>query len=143
MKPEDFTIMDQLKLMGHGESDTSGCWIKFQVLPEHQDRVRGLKGEIFEVTARLIDNGDTVGQAEAAKPTKPKGGKLARDAGIWCQSEDVIEFAKYSGYPAAETMVYEQCDITSRAYLDHDESAAKRYLELKQENIAYHRNRHV
>jgi len=53
---KDFLFIDQLKVMGYGESDTSGCWIKFQLTPELLEVVRGRKGEMVEVAARLIDN---------------------------------------------------------------------------------------
>ena len=53
---KNFLFIDQLKIMGYGESDTSGCWIKFQLTPELLEMVRGRKGEMVEVAARLIDN---------------------------------------------------------------------------------------
>jgi len=53
---KDFMFIDQLKIMGYGESDSSGCWIKFQLTPELLEIVRGRKGEMVEVAARLLDN---------------------------------------------------------------------------------------
>ena len=53
---KNFLFIDQLKIMGYGESDTSGCWIKFQLTPELLEDVRGRKGQIVEVAARMLDN---------------------------------------------------------------------------------------
>lgn len=56
LTPDDFDLIDDLKLMGYGESDSSGAWIKLQVLPEHLEIFRGLRGELYEVTMRLMGN---------------------------------------------------------------------------------------
>ena len=56
LTPNDFDLIDDVKLMGFGESDSSGAWIKLQILPEQLDKFRGLKGEIFETTMRQLAN---------------------------------------------------------------------------------------
>ena len=68
---KNWLFIDQLKIMGYGESDTSGCWMKFQLTPELLEVVRGRKGEMVEVAARLIDNsGEYVPPARKAKTLK-------------------------------------------------------------------------
>lgn len=52
----NFLLIDQLKIMGYGESDTSGCWLKLQLDADHMDLIRGRKGEMVEVAIRLLDN---------------------------------------------------------------------------------------
>ena len=59
MSDEDtinFDLIDDMKLCGYGESDASGAWIKLTILPEQLEKFRGLRGEIFEVALRLLDN---------------------------------------------------------------------------------------
>ena len=65
---KNWLFIDQLKIMGYGESDSSGCWMKFQLTPELLEVVRGRKGEMVEVAARLIDN---AGEHVPPGPNKP------------------------------------------------------------------------
>ena len=74
MTPEDFDFMGETKLMGYGESDSSGAWIKLQVLPEELETFRGLKGEVFETSLRNVDRGPI-----KTKPEKGPYGEFARD----------------------------------------------------------------
>jgi len=79
--PRDhYLIMDHLKIMGYGESDTSGCWWKLQLTPEHLEAVRGRRGEMVEITARLIDEhgeylpiGEHIPADKEPDPDKPYG----------------------------------------------------------------------
>lgn len=73
---EGFLFIDQLKIMGYGESDTSGCWIKFQLTPELLEVVRGRKGEMVEVAARLIDNAGEYIQPELKEDPPGDHGKF-------------------------------------------------------------------
>lgn len=50
MTEEVIHYQSEAQLMGFGESDSSGAWIKFQVMPEDLDKFRGLKGITFDVT---------------------------------------------------------------------------------------------
>lgn len=50
------TYHDEVQLLGYGESDSGGCWIKFRILPEDMETFRGLKGERFACALQLIDN---------------------------------------------------------------------------------------
>ena len=37
------------KIVGYGESDSSGCWLKLQLLPEHMDAIRGRRGDMVDI----------------------------------------------------------------------------------------------
>ena len=56
---DNWLFIDELKLMGYGESDSSGCWIKLQVDEDILTKVRGMKGGMCEVAFRWIDNDGT------------------------------------------------------------------------------------
>ena len=79
-----------------------------------------------------------------AKPEKPKGGKLAMRAGILCNEGGFQKFLSehdpfydvVSAERAAET-VRGKCKVSSRADLDHDEEAARRFRELEAEYHAW------
>ena len=58
-------------------------------------------------------------------PDVPKGGPLAKLAGMWCQSAD---FQKWMGFDNAEeaaSAIRETCRIGSRAELDNNPRAAE------------------
>lgn len=61
---------------------------------------------------------------------KPKGGELARLAGIWCNDPMFWRWAKVTGVVDAVSLVYVVCGIESRAELDHDDAAATKFQEL-------------
>ena len=46
---------DEMQIMGYGESDTSGAWLKLQILPEDMEKFRGLKGQVFNVAMSKVD----------------------------------------------------------------------------------------
>jgi len=73
----DFDFMGETKLMGYGESDSSGAWIKLQILPEELEIFRGLKGEVFETSLRNVDRGPL--KVEDPKPEKGPYGQHAKD----------------------------------------------------------------
>lgn len=63
------------------------------------------------------------------QPEKPKGGELARMAGVLCQDVEFRVFMNAQGWhagsdqEAAET-IRQMCGVTTRADLDHDADAA-------------------
>ena len=75
-----------------------------------------------------------VGHAAVVEPEKPKGGTLAKSAGIICSDAMFQDFARHKGYAptcdGACHLIYIFCDIDSRAELDHDARAAARYRAL-------------
>jgi len=83
---DQFLFIDQLKIMGYGESDTSGCWWKLQLTPELLEVVRGRKGQMVEVAVRPIDehgnyihDGTYIPPDNEPDPEKPYG-KFWREA---------------------------------------------------------------
>lgn len=68
---------------------------------------------------------------------KAKGGKLAQRAGILCDEGGFKRFAADAGYADPVKMIYARCDVTSRAYLDHDDSAGRAFLNLISEYDAW------
>ena len=68
------------KLLGYGESDTSGCWVKFE-LPENElmKSFRGLKGQRFIMILVKIEYDETA----IPKEEREVGGPLSTLAGSW------------------------------------------------------------
>lgn len=60
----------------------------------------------------------------------PKGGELARLAGMLCQNEDFQDWCECESAEAAAEWVREVCQVESRAELDHDPQAAHRFHSL-------------
>lgn len=56
---------------------------------------------------------------------KPKGGELARLAGMFCQQPRFWQFAGVSSPEEAAEWIRIKCMIDSRSELDHSESAAR------------------
>lgn len=49
---------DDTQLMGYGESDSSGAWIKFQIQSDDLAHFRGLKGTVFHMTlVKYLEDG--------------------------------------------------------------------------------------
>lgn len=73
-----------------------------------------------------------------AEPEKTKGGKLAQRAGILCQEGafKIFCFEKLGRSDPAQA-IYARCGITSRAYLDHDDAAARAFQDLISEYDAW------
>lgn len=144
MSPEEFTFMDEVKLMGYGESDSSGAWIKLQIQPEDLARFRGLRGEIFECSLRQIDNsGQTV---------KPKV-RLRLEAIELCKDEHFQEYLdgtriygvpQYRGSSNEENTAWALkglCGIERRSELDTNPEAARKFADLKTRFFAWKQRR--
>lgn len=131
--------------MGWGESDSSGAWIKFQVMPEDLDRFRGLKGQCFAMVLAMMDSEPQ--EDPEKEPEKPKGGKHSRDAALVCQQVEFQRFAyrqqaKILGADlpgwdtdegkenSAADFLRGYCGIKSRAELDNNHVAFNKFQEL-------------
>ena len=68
----------EAQLMGFGESDSSGAWIKLQVMPEDLDQFRGLKGVCFDVTL--------------ANPNQPTGQPVQKAV----QQKEASQYGEYA-----------------------------------------------
>jgi len=60
---------------------------------------------------------------------KPKGGPLAKLAGIWCGNPAFWQWCGASDANEAAAFVKNTCQVSSRAELDHDPAAAALFLE--------------
>ncbi len=79
---------------------------------------------------------------ESNTASKPKGGNLARLAGQWCKEKSYHQFCLEKGFISviadrAEQIekdvtyaIYRECEIKSRAELDHNEQAAKTFKRV-------------
>ena len=131
---------DESQLMGYGESDSSGCWIKLQMHPEDMDKFRGIKGTVFHITmVKIQDNGEPEKQQKpyADKPIGP----LCREANDMCHyAEFQLFLQSYFGhqgampkltphYAAKAVRIY--CNVTTRKAIDYDQDAALLWGRLK------------
>jgi len=146
MKP---TFQGEMQLMNWGESSQSGAWVKFWIESESLESFRDLKtksGKIagHRMMAVLVEIGDDeqAVQREPEPPAaqeKPKGGDLARMAGVFCKDplfhEFIAEF--HEGPPPnctfeefCKKVIYKVCGIESRSDLDHQEEAATSFHNI-------------
>ena len=123
---------DESQLMGYGESDSSGCWIKLQMHPEDMDKFRGLKGTVFHLTLAKVEDIRTEYEKREEKPYADKPiGPLCREALNAAENPKWQEFLQVSmpdvmqkltpHYAAKAIHLY--CDVTTRKALDYDEAA--------------------
>lgn len=96
---------------------------------------RGMPCVIARLTqeaATAAQQAETVaGNAEVpAADEKPKGGDLARLAGMLCANPDFLDWLGVTDAKDAKEFICTECGVTSRVYLDHNEAAAQ----------AFHRN---
>ncbi len=131
------TYEGEMQLMNWGESSNSGAWVKFWIPPEGLELFRDLRtksGKIagHRMMAVLVEIGDDEQpvQREEVKDEKPKGGELARMAGVFCKRPDFWAFTKTIGEEDATTCIYQTCGIESRVELDHNPIAANKFHEL-------------
>lgn len=148
-------IQCEFQVMNWGESATSGAWVKFWISPEDLDAFRAIQcrsgknaGQRF--MGALVEIGDdeqpiayqnaptaaqqaetVAGNADVpAADEKPKGGDLARLAGMLCANPKFQEWAEVSDANGAARWIRMACGVESRAELDHNDAAAQ----------AFHRN---
>ena len=132
------TYEGEMQLMNWGESSNSGAWVKFWIPPEGLESFRDLKtksGKIagHRVMAVLVEIGDDelpVRREEVTPKVKPKGGELARMAGVFCNDEEFREMINVNNSEEARSWICLSCEIESRAELDHDPIAANKFHEL-------------
>jgi len=119
---------NDMQLMGYGESDSSGAWVKFQVEPGDLEQFRGLKGTVFNITmVRYQDDGTPA-------PAPKKRFHMAEWYGARCRELRFQAFLKnrfpeQTGEPAA--IVRRILGVNSRAELDIDGHARERGRKLQ------------
>lgn len=139
------TFSGELQLAGWSESHTGGCKVTFWLSgPDELAAFRTLtvrKGNTAgqRFMAALVEVGDDelpvqthINACDKALD-QPKGGALAKLAGMWCADETfqswlgVYYVAEGDTGGRAALRLYEVCDIQSRRQLDHDPEAAERF----------------
>lgn len=113
---------DDAQLMGYGESDSSGAWIKLQVTPETLESFRGLKGTVFNVTMVRYEDDGTVKEKKTTHMAEWLGARESDDMfRAWLSeiyplvnidnNEDVAELTRHI------------LNVESRAEVDRDKVA--------------------
>jgi hypothetical protein len=131
------TFHGELQLAGWSESHNSGCKVTFWLQSsEDLEAFRALTvrkgnqaGQRF--MAALVEVGDDEQPVQQPGPEKPKGGPLAKLAGMLCDDPEFWKFLthQFSLEDACESsdraadVVRESCHIKSRAELDNDPAA--------------------
>ncbi len=146
---EEFaTINDEVQLLGYGESDSYGPWVKLR-LNDHDmlDKFRGqpcgTKSKLGKrYAAVLIEIG------EDEKPVKPESVEEKKEAvkqgeNCWlairmCNNENFKKFVEHQQFGGENQISADQylknvCRISSRKELDNDREAAARFRGLQQQ----------
>lgn len=143
------TFTGEMQLAGWSETHNGGCKVTFW-LPDaaELDAFRALtvrKGNTagHRFMAALVEVGDDempVNQ-EPAAPEAPKGGQLAKLAGMLCDQPEFWDFLNRSPMNGGQVIasaedaanfVREVCGVASRAELDHNHYAAERFhMEIR------------
>lgn len=142
------TFSGELQLAGWSESHTGGCKVTFWLSgPDELAAFRTLtvrKGNTAgqRFMAALVEVGDDElpvpppSVKESLTPETPKGGALAKLAGMWCADKTFqawLELDPDNAAPnesGATLCLYALCEIESRRELDHDPAAAERFNQL-------------
>ena len=137
MTPEDFLLMTEAQIMGYGESDSSGCWIKLQITEEDLAKIRGKKGIACEFTLREQDpmTGD---MPDSGQSDQPKGGRYCRDAVLMCKHPNFQRYVASIIDPSSPAASEEQakiyltktCGVESRAEIDSNAAALTKFKSL-------------
>ncbi len=109
--------------------------ISFDIEPIHaQDAFKLFAAPGTQAAIAALKAGTYVEQQ--ATPEKPKGGELARLAGIWCNEPKfwrwirIADGADVDNDMQAAAWLREVCEVESRAELDNEDRAAMRFQEL-------------
>lgn len=124
----------ELQLLRWSETSNGGATVTFQLadpaeLEHFKDMTLAKKGQAGQrIAAMMAEVGDD--EQPVQQPGKPKGGELARQAGIWCADPRFQQWFLVSGEIEAKAKVCDLCWIKSRSELDHDKNAADRFNNL-------------
>lgn len=135
------TFAGEMQLAGWSESHTSGCKVTFWLSsPDDLEAFRALtvrKGNTagHRFMAALVEIGEDELPVQQPTPEKPKGGELARLAGIWCNEPKFWRWIRTVGGPEIDNNMHaaewirKTCDVESRVELDHNEEAGDYFHE--------------
>ena len=119
--------------------------ITFEFEPRHAKEaflLFGTRGTACAIIALTQEASKAAAQSETIAADKPKGGPLAKLAGMFCSQPEFWDFINLSDYPDkklfaqindsvdAAAWVRRVCGIESRAELDNNSAAAERFHEL-------------
>ncbi len=77
------------------------------------------------VAVEIGDDEKPVSRDAGITASEPKGGELAKLAGMFCQQPEFWEFCGQSNAAEAAAWIRVVCHVASRADLDHNPAAAK------------------
>lgn len=128
------SFQGEVMLAGWSETHNGGAKVTFWL--QDADDLEAFK-------AMTVAKGKTAGQRLALvaveigddeqpvhRQEKPKGGELARLAGILCENPLFHKWLGVTGDEFAAKRVRVICEVASRAELDHCEEAAERFHDL-------------
>ena len=128
-------------------SAVAGTFVKFDAVPTRKVVRITIEAPIEQADDVLRKLGGYPDPANAkwvgiaplsAKPDNAlKGGKLAQSAGIMCAERAFQQFCDASNADEAAEWLRARCGVTSRAHLDHDETAARAFRDTKLEYEAW------
>jgi hypothetical protein len=135
------TFHGEVQLAGWSETHTGGCKVTFWLQSsEELDAFRALtvrKGNTagHRFAAVLVEIGEDEQPVVQPEPEKPKGGALAKLAGMLCDDPNFWQFLThhFSTEEACESpdnaaeIIREVCEIPSRSELDWNTDAANRF----------------
>lgn len=137
------TFQGEMQLAGWQESHTSGAKLTFWLSDSADlDVFRGMTarkghraGQRFAVV--LVEIGDDeqpvipeIAPAPAPAIERPKGGDLARMAGMWCADPEFRDWSRTDSADHAADWIRDVCEVESRAELDNNAHAAQLFHRL-------------
>ena len=134
------TFSGEMQLAGWSESHTGGCKVTFWLQsPDDLQAFRALtvrKGNTAgqRFIAALVEIGDDEQPVEPIMGNpiseKPKGGPLAKLAGMWCNDPEFLKWFEATDASDAAEGIRVLCEIESRAELDSNPEAAEKFHRL-------------
>lgn len=115
---------EEVKLMGYGESDSSGCWVKIEVMPDDLQRFRGMKGERFYMT--LVQ----IGADEVPVQRTTEGVDWVQTAVMVTKNPKFVEYTGTKNEQEAIEWLREKLGVASRSELSANPTARARLKDI-------------
>ena len=81
-------------------------------------------------TSNTVTHTSTSNEKDGHIADRPKGGELAKWAGILCNDKEFQNWVGANCVEEARDYIFTECAITSRVYLDHDKQAGDIFREI-------------